>query len=423
MASNLSKPSHLSSILGILCLVILANVCPLKLYAQENGRETRYVNPTGDQFPIWAWKSFFQDTLPPDSCFRFLKEAGCNIGIQIIDTDTAMMADVLNRAKAYDLKMVFGSSVIGNMNRLPATVTRLRGHSNLLGYYIYDEPPADKFELCREYKDLIHRYDPTAISFFNLVACWGDTGKSMWGFYNMKAYAEAFVKTVDPYSLSVDVYPVRTNGGLHILNRFYATYEDLSEVSRESGIPFWAVMDAVALEPMQWPDETNMRFAAFVALGYGAQSIIWWSYTLPTTNGEEWKSAPMMPGNLRTPIWFAMRNVNQEIQALRGVFLGSQLKGVWHTGNNLPYGTRRLGTLPLPFTSLTAGREGVMVSHLTTDGREYLVIVNHDVAASQQVRLRWNGNNVRRVNPDGTEQPARNTHFTIAPGSYLILRF
>ncbi len=412
---------------GALCVVLLALLLASPAAAQDlaqaQARRARYVNPTGDQFPIWAWKCFFQDTLPPDSCFQYLKDSGCNIGIQIIDTDTAMMADVLDKAKAYDLKMVFGSSVIGNMNRLPATVMRLRGHSNLLGYYIYDEPPVSKFSLCREYKDLIHRYDPSALCFYNLVACWGDTGKEVWGFDNMKAYAETFVRAVDPYFLSVDVYPVRTNGGLHILNRFYATYEDLSEVSRQSGIPFWAVMDAVALEPMQWPDETNMRFAAFVALGYGAQSIIWWTYTFPNTNGEDWKSAPMMPGNLRTPIWYDLRRVNQEIQALRHVFLGSELQGVWHTGNNLPYGTRPLGAMPGPFTNLSAGPQGVMVSHLSTDGRDYLVIVNHDVASGQNIQLNWRGDDVSRILSDGNESPAIPGRFSLQPGGYLIFRF
>ncbi|MBD5204076.1 MAG: hypothetical protein HDS82_04280 [Bacteroidales bacterium] len=417
------SPSLLAAtmILG-LCIPLLIQSSS-SAYAQQRHAE-RYALPVADnEFPIWAWGAFFPDTLPPDSCFTLLSEAGCNIAMQTIYTDTTLMARVLDKAGEYNLKMVFASSVIGNMDRLPATVSQLKNHPSLLGYFVFDEPSSSEFERCRQYKDLISRYDPNALTYINLVATWGTFGKSRYGFPNMTDYTEQFIKEVDPSYLSVDIYPVRTNGGVHVLSDYYATYEALRTACEKYNLPFWAIVDSTALEPMQYPDETNMRFAAFVPLAYGAQCIIWWTYTIPLSNSEDWTAAPMMPGNRRTGIWYDMQTINREIQSLKDVFLGCHVTNVWHTGSNLPNGTRRLNELPSPFTGLDAGDAGILVSHIVNDGREYLMLVNHDVTGPQNVTLRWRGNTVRKINPDGSALRASSGRLTLPAGDYAIFRF
>lgn len=421
-----AKRTHISitSILGVIiasaCLLLLAESSTVKVNAQRAA--SRYVNPAGDDFPIWAWYCFFSDILPPDSSFVHLKEAGFNMGMQTIHTDTALMKQVLAKAERHDFKMIIQSGKVGNLRYLPSTCEALKGYKSLLGYFVMDEPKVSQFETCRQYKDSIEKYDPKAWSYVNLLACWDNAGK-LWGAPDFSTYVEEFIKVFNPDMLSVDHYPVITTGGVHISSRFYNTYEVLAQVYRDYGIPFWAFMDCTALAPMQWPDETNMRFAVFVALAYGCQGIEWWTYTLPESTKEDWKESPVMPGGRRTPIWYAMRNVNMEVKSLKEVFLGTQVVDVSHTGTHLPLGTKRLGPLPAPFRSLVSGDAGVLVSHLKTADKEYLVIVNHDVANSQRITLRWNGNNVRRVNHDGSEQAVRDGRFTLQAGDYTIFRF
>lgn len=386
--------------------------------AQHIVKGKHYVNPTGDEFPIGAWDTFFSNIMPADSCFKQVRDAGINIGSQWV-ADTTLMQQVLEKAREYDMKMVFASSSIGTMSKLPSTVTALRNDPALLGYYVSDEPKVKQFAACREYKDSISKYDPDAVSYLNLLAAWDGAAV---GADSFQDYVKRFIEEVDPGYLCIDIYPVRTNGGLHILTKYYATYEVFSSMGKIYGLPFWAYVDSTALEPMQWPDETNMRFAAFVPLAYGAQGILWWTYTFPASNNEDWKESPVMPGGRRTKIWYDMQTVNREIQAQKDVFLGSELLGVWHTGDKLPEGTKRLQEPPAPFTSLSAGKEGVLVSHLRTHGREYMMIVNHDVANSQDVDLRWRGRGLRRVMSDGSETGQLSRRITLPAGGYAIYR-
>lgn len=419
---KISMPAFIGCILAIICGYFLSMTTSIRVQAQQV--RTRYVNPAGEDFPIWGWYCFFSDVLPADSSFQQLKDAGFNMGMQTIHTDTTLMKEVLRKAKKYDFKMIIQSGMVGNMTRLPGTVRMLKDYPALLGYFVMDEPKMDQFPLCRQYKDIIEHNDPKAWPYVNLLACWDNAGKA-WGSDDFATYVEDFIKVFQPSVLSVDHYPVITTDGVHISSRFYNTYEVLAQVYKDHGIPFWAFMDCTALAPMQWPDETNMRFAVFAALAYGCQGIEWWTYTLPESNKEDWKEAPVMPGGERTPIWYAMRNVNMEVKALKDVFLGCSVVDVAHTGAKLPLGTKRLSSLPAPFRRLDSGDAGVLVSHISNKDKEYLVILNHDVEKSQRIRLTRSDNTrpIYQLMPTGEERRAADLSYTLSPGNYIILRF
>lgn len=398
-------------------VILLSAVCGV--FAQSPSYKSGYVNPVPGRFPIRAWTSFLKDTYPSEKEFRWLVDAGFNIGSEWIG-DTALMSKVLDRAALFDVRMVIASSGIGNLNRLPSTVARFKNNKALWGYFVSDEPRPTAFEECLKYKKAIQKADPAAMPFVNLLPAMGsDLLKAK----DYSAYVSEFVKIYSPELLCVDCYPVRERSGrAYVYDRFYETYETISSYSRNDGIPFWAICLCTAHTPFQFPDENNMRFAAFTALAYGAQGIGWWSYCQPEHNDEDFRMSAINEKNgKRTKIWYALRTVNKEIQDMSRVFLDAELVGVWHTGSNLPAGTTRLGRVPDPVTSVGSGDAGVLVSHLRKNGENYLVVVTHDVNRPQNVSI-GTSRNITRIYPDGKDVQVSNPKFSLPACGYAVFR-
>lgn len=402
----------------LLMATVLVTTLSFAAPQQEGKAMSRsgFFNPTAPDFPIAAWKTFPKNHIPTETDFKWVKEAGFNIISEII-SDSTDFKKILDATADHDLKMIIASDYTSNYKQLPKVVENLKGSPGLLGYFIKDEPKADDFQFCAVRSEIISRLDPNAIGYVNL---WPATNQFS---NNYGAYLDDFIDTVHPKVLSLDIYPIRKDdNGYHIYTRYYESYEIMMNKSYEYGIPWIACCASTPTPEFQWPDKTNMRFAVFTALAYGAQGICWWTYQRPDRDPDFFLAAPVQNGK-RTKLWYALRDVNKEIQSLKNVFLGTAVNGVWHTGKNLQKGTKRLGTLPSPITSLTSGESGILVSHLNTDGREYVVIVTHDYENSQKVNLKGDPNHlIKRVFPDGTEKTVKWGSFTLPAGGYAIFR-
>lgn len=401
-------------------LVVVAILVVVRPGAQSTVADPQLTPGYDREFPIGAWYTFVNDSVPTEQEIAWVREAGINVGHQLIN-DTPKMSVVLDKVAPHGLSMCLGGDAVVSLRMLPGLVKSLRGHRGLWGYYLKDEPNVAAFAKIRQQADIIEPLDSAAGRFVNLWAAWNarDLGAD-----SFEDYIDRYVEECNPQFLSVDVYPVIKEGDRHrLMVRYYATYELLARKAREFRLPFYAVGLTTALADRQWPDETNMRFEAFTALAYGAQAFIWWSYSPLNSGGrEQFFEFPLMPGGKRTKIWYALKKVNAEIQTMKDVFLGADVKGVWHTGNDIPTGTQRLKSLPYPFTRLMSDDEGVLVSFIENEGRSYLVIVNHNVFASQKITLETK-RAVRRLMPDGKTRDYKGNTITLGKGAYAIFDF
>lgn len=84
-----------------------------------------------------------------------------------------------------------------------------------------------------------------------------------------------------------------------------------------------------------------------------------------------------------------------------------------------------------PFSKIESeeGGMGIQISHLNTNGVDYIVIVNHDVEKTQKIKLTKEYFTVKQLtiaaSGDGlteTEIPAL-SEYTISAGGYLIFKF
>ena len=95
----------------------------------------------------------------------------------------------------------------------------------------------------------------------------------------------------------------------------------------------------------------------------------------------------MTADGARTPILDLVKQLNAEIHARSGVFVGSRLLSVGHTGSR-PVGTRAL-TPSDPITEVTTAGTGAVVSLLAKEERRFLAIVNRDYEAPMPLTVCW----------------------------------
>lgn len=92
------------------------------------------------------------------------------------------------------------------------------------------------------------------------------------------------------------------------------------------------------------------------------------------------------PAAPRPEAYFLVGATNHQVQALRGVFLDSQVIAVGHTEDPLPDGAVRY--IPAaPIRQLTTVGYGAVVSELVNGTRRFLVIVNRDVLRPLAVEI------------------------------------
>ena len=118
-----------------------------------------------------------------------------------------------------------------------------------------------------------------------------------------------------------------------------------------------------------------------------------------------------------------MRLVNNEIKARMFVFRGAKAAGVWHTGDTIPIGTKRLAQENLPpfVKSFETPDGGAVVSRLVNGKKEYLMVVNRSPDRELTLTIAF-APGAKRVRTDGTIMDAAfyDDEYWLDPGSAEI---
>lgn len=146
----------------------------------------------------------------------------------------------------------------------------------------------------------------------------------------------------------------------------------------------------------------------------------------------------------RTPIWNYVKQVNSEIKAFNDIFYNCQLIDCKHTVSFPKYidgdlndpiqdGTHLLDATTTfgPFSNIEASNKevGIQISHLNTNGVDYIVIINQDIHNCQDVILKApDYYKIFNLSLDDKfnrieEIVSGTTQFNIKAGSYLIFKW
>ena len=408
-------------------------------HSRQHADEARvpYSNPAvADRFPILAWcgvephvsgsGSIDWDRLEAD--FKDFWECGFSLAMPTghPQANAHCIWDNIGRFVFKDtgLKMFLKPNDLTDDE-----IKYYAGADRLAGWFIRDEPFVFNLHEMRQIVDRVTSFDTKHILYGNIFGAQSDD-MSATGARNYEDYVNQYLTQVGIGYLSYDFYPVRqyvATGERFVHPLFFYNLEMASRISQSRGIPFWGFVHSVesncSVKGTKYPKPSleEMKIEAFCALAYGAQGIQYFTYGCPYDPEYNYQNSPLDSEGNRTPTWDMVCAVNKEINALRNVFLGARPVWVANTAEKTPQGCRSLtdDMLPDGFTAVRSDNAaGLCVSLLANNGAEYLMVVNPDLSAVQNVTIDRT-EACRQVTPDGIIDPKSDTH-RLAPGEYVI---
>ena len=391
-----------------------SNLIVLSLLLGPSSRAAPERLPDESPLPILAWGGPPQDQTTVER-YRELAEAGFTHNYSGFGNAEATV-------RALDVAQAAGVKLIPSLPELTSNpegaVKRLKGHPALGGYYLRDEPSASDFEGLATWAKRIQAVDEKHPCYINLFPTYATPDQL--GAPNYREYVGRFLKQVPVPILSFDHYPVV---GQRLRPDWYENLEIISAAARAEKKPFWAFALAVAHGLYPVPTVAHLRVQAYSNLAYGAQGLQYFTYWTTKSDTWDFHEGPIGLDGKRTATYERVREVNREVQALRGVFVGSHVVAVGHTGNNLPPGTKAFAAAA-PVKSLETKGQGAAVSVLAKGDRKFLVAVNRDFAQSVTLRITLDPTaKAMRVEKDGALHPVNDgaVDAEVAPGDVAIL--
>jgi hypothetical protein len=383
--------------------VVLAAVAGLFCASAARASERPETLNAGPMITIMAWGGVPYDKASPDR-FAEMAEAGFNLNYSGTP-NVEITQKMLDLGHAHGVKQLIS---LPDLERDPeATARRFKDHPATGGYYLRDEPGASLFPKLGAWAKRIQSVDTTHPCYVNLFPTYGNA--QQWETPTYEKYVERFIAEVSTPMLSWDHYPVIREGkdesGDRLRNDFYYNLEVCSAAARKANRPLWAFALATAHSPYPIPTVAHLRVQAFSDLAYGAQAIQYFTYWTVKSTVWNFHQGPIEVDGTRTPTFDRVKQVNGEIQALRGAFLGSKVVLVGHAGQSIPHGTTRY-TPAAPVKSLETRGTGGVVSLLEKGKQRFLVVVNRDIHQSMPLTASFDpAAQVRIAGRDGALEP------------------
>lgn len=373
-----------------------------------------YIDPSPGRIAIMANSlcSYSKTHRADHADFKRLAEAGFTIGTESYGASD-VVARTLKNAHGTNVKFAVASAgLYYNDSTCRTIVNRFKDSPELAMWIIRDEPHYDQLPHLAEITRTIREIDPDHMVYMNLIGSPSEPDREFAKKYPEFCWEGDYTKYLDmidrmfcPSVWVYDLYPlsINRNTGKSVLNRkFYQYLEFFSDMAKKTGRPFWTHCLGVQFNAYKTKDGKRERishisatptlstlsFEIFSSLAYGAQGIVYWTYGQREDKlSIQFSNASLDIDNMPTKTWEYARDVNLAVERFNDVFYGSRLMGARHTGSYIPEGTTPLTGKFGPVERVSASGDGVMLTHLNTNGKDYLIVVNHDPYRSQSLEI------------------------------------
>ena len=336
---------------------------------------------------------------------RKLAEAGFNTYFDYRLNSLEEAEALLTLGDKTGMKIVVECPELHDPIQTEMVVRAMSAHPSLFGYNVWDEPDVYEYpEVVRRIKE-IYKYDDTHFCYVNLLPNYA------WDEWVEERYLETlrhYLKNVPVSFLSFDFYPVIMQDGNRVLrDAWYHNLEDIRTAANEAQVPIWAFAMSKALGNNAEPTLADLRLQHFSNLVYGAVAFQYF-----TTRAIVWEN------DIVADIYPIVKQVNEELKQMEKIFLGADIKDIWHTGNAIPRGTKALTSCPAGITKIETTGEGTVVSYFINKGKRYIAFVNRSCTSETSLEINFD-TEASHLAKDGTEAPVASS-YTIEPGDIII---
>ena len=371
------------------------------------------------EMPIMAFHSFTPETSTLSNFIKF-KEAGFNINHTIFKTNDQVQA-ALDLAQKAGIKMIIYSDEL--VAQPEKTITRFRKHPALYGYFLADEPSPKDFARLNTLINKMNSLDPAHPIYINLHPNYAPP--SYLGNKDYKDYVDQYLRSVSVKFLSFDNYPIVNN---KIMVNWYQNLEIIRDNSIKYNKPFWAFANATIFNNYKQPTAASLKLQQYSNLLYGAKGIQYFTYI--TMDDEYWKLhkfsyAIVYNSGKPTPTYNLVKNLNKQIKTLSWIFTKSKVDSVFHIGDTIPLGTKRMNFSPKNFKIFKNYRRNALVSFMSAGNRKFVIIQNKDIFKPMTLNYQILpgvskvNNSTGKIVPVSTKESIA----TIPPGDILIFTY
>jgi hypothetical protein len=279
----------------------------------------------------------------------------------------------------------------------PPDMARLfKDHPGLGGYVLQDEPTISELPalLERARQVLAADPDPDKIVIVNLLPIYaGNKMIELAPYQKYEDYVFKFLSEIPVNYLSYDFYPLKR---FDPIPSWYENMLTCQRAARMANIPLWSFISCCGMDLFPDPTMATLRVQAYTNLALGATGIEHFLYQ--ACGG---RVAPYDVGGRRTYAYDLVKQLNAELQARAGVFMGSTVKLMRYAGSPVPEPMKPYEPSGA-ITALQAGGKGAVVSILWKDDLRFLVIVNQDFINPMPLSMAWKPSvHMARVGRDG----------------------
>lgn len=369
--------------------------------------------------PIMAFHSFTPETSNLENFLNF-KKAGFTINHTIFKTND-QVESALNLAQKAGIKVMFYSDELRTDTE--KTVKRFMNHPALYGYFIGDEPSPKDFANAEELIKKIKAIDSKHVVYVNLYP------NFVWpnelGHLSYEDYVSKFIKDVSVDFISFDHYPLFNN---YIREQWYQNLEQIRDASIKYKKNFWAFACSTIHANYLQPILGGLKLQQFSNLLYGAKGLQYFTYI--TMDDDFWKkhnfSYSIVYNNGKpTPTYELVKKVNKQIKNLSWLFISSKVDAVYHIGDEIPIGTKKMDFLPEKFIIFNSSSKPALVSYMSIGSKKYILVQNKNIYEPISFNYQVNsGVSIIDRNTGKTKSvPTKNQTENIPPGDILIFAY
>lgn len=401
----------------LLCLVTAASADKaaedLYVYHGFRYKEAKVNDVAPEDFLImpWGW------TPGNDQALKDIKDCGFNIagfvapefvkqvekaGLKCI-VDDPRMSSVVTDGKMTDAEIA---------KRADEAITKFKGNPTVYGYYVMDEPTAPLFPNLKRWADAIHKADPNAHAYINLLPI-GAQGP---GSKDYDDYIEQFVKVVHPSHISYDHYTLYDDGSYN--PSLFRNLEAMRKASLLHGIPFWNIVLANSHFHYAEVTQGGLNLQVYASLAYGARGISYFTYFAPLVGN--YRNAAVDQFLHKTPTWDMLRLINLQIHQLAPTYLKLKSVNVFHN-QDVPGGCNGLDSSK--YLSEVNGGNFLVGEFEGPNGEPFILIVNKDIHKSTgfHVKFKQDGHIMMTSPYTGETKPFGGENGWLAPGQGTLL--
>lgn len=378
------------SCLFFLFLVLFVSTLFGSCQKEENENkyeESREQVKSSIQFPMLAWIG-----LPPKSSvddYKTMKAAGFTYDLLTYYRNIEQVKEALDKAQSVGIKCIVNCPELGNNPQM--VIDKLKTHPAVAGWFVKDEPKRGDLSAVAKKMKSFHSFDSKGISYVNLLPT--DSPIDLIGNPPIKYFNDA-TAMLPLQVLSFTFYPIVVHDGKperKVNGLWYENLELFAAKAKSLNIPLWTFVLASSYHHPtgkgSYPEPTlgDLRLQIYSNLAYGSQMLQYYTYTTPQET--PYYNAPIKKDGTKSATYDKLREVNNEVIRLSGVFVGAKMINVWHTGPQRPKGTKPL-VLPKNFGLIKTDGDGAVVSLLKNGKRNYLMIVNHSPTKKMNLEIK-----------------------------------